>query len=85
MANKGTLPDIADKKDVPSTPKWMYVLLAAAFLIAGFSVVSFLVKGAEQSTAPQLRGAHGRGHRSPVPGPDRGGEPGVGESGAGDS
>lgn len=53
MASKGTLPDIADKKDVPSTPKWMYVLLAAAFLIAGFSVVSFLVKGAEQSTAPQ--------------------------------
>lgn len=53
MANKGTLPDIADKKDVPSTPKWMYVLLAAAFLIAGLSVVSFLVKGAEQSTAPQ--------------------------------
>lgn len=53
MANKGTLPDIADKKDVPYTPKWMYVLLAAAFLIAGFSVVSFLVKGAEQSTAPQ--------------------------------
>ena len=53
MASKGTLPDIADKKDVPSTPKRMYVLLAAAFLIAGFSVVSFLVKGAEQSTAPQ--------------------------------
>lgn len=53
MANKGTLPDIADKKDLPSTPKWMYVLLAAAFLIAGFSVVSFLVKGAEHSTAQQ--------------------------------
>lgn len=53
MASKGTLPDIADKKDVPSTPKWVYVLFAAAFLIAGFSVVSFLVKGAEHSTAPQ--------------------------------
>lgn len=54
MSGQSTLPDIAEKKSkAPSIPKWIFVLLAVAFVIAAFSVVLFLAKGTGSATAPQ--------------------------------